>query len=408
MNRKKVIVVGGGASGMVAAIAAARHGAQVTILERMDRIGKKILSTGNGKCNLTNLKQDISKYRGNNPEFVLPVFEQFGLHETLDFFHALGIFTKDKNGYIYPLSEQASSVLDVLRMELENLDIKVICDCSIKSIIKNQNKFLITSNQKKIESDACILAVGGKAAPVTGSDGSGFQFAQKFGHSILEMVPALVQLQAKQSFFKNLAGIRIEGSVELYTNSELLAKEFGEIQLTKYGISGIPVMQISRFASMALLKKQKVTALIDFLPQMSKAELAEYLNLRFQKSINKTAETSMIGFFNKKLGNVLLKESNITLDQQATDISSKQIKKLVSNIKTLTIDIVAANPFENAQVTAGGIPTNEIINETLESKLVEKLYFAGEMIDIDGTCGGYNLQWAWSSGYVAGQNAAKR
>lgn len=408
MNRKKIIVVGGGASGMIAAITAARKGSEVTILEHMNRIGKKILSTGNGKCNLTNLKQDISKYRGNNPEFVLPVFQQFGVAETLDFFHELGIYPKDKNGYIYPNSEQASSVLDVLRMELESLNVNVVCECKINSIKRSKNTFIFETNHKVFQSDACILALGGKASPVLGSDGSGFKFVKTFGHSINEMVPALVQLKAKQSFFKNLAGIRVEGTVELWTDSQMVEKEYGEIQLTNYGISGIPVMQISRFASMALLEGQKVIAKIDFMPQMSSQQLKEYLKERFLNSKSKTAEESIIGFLNKKLAYVLLKESQIKVEQKATDITEKQLENLVTAIKTLKIDIVATNPFENAQVTAGGVPTEEMDNDTLESKIVNQLFFAGEMIDIDGTCGGYNLQWAWSSGYVAGKHAALR
>ncbi|RDU23071.1 BaiN/RdsA family NAD(P)/FAD-dependent oxidoreductase [Anaerosacchariphilus polymeriproducens] len=408
MSKKKVIVIGGGASGIVAAIAASRSGADVTILEHMKRIGKKILSTGNGKCNITNLNQDIKKYNGNNPEFILPVFEQFGVKETLDFFHAMGILIKDKNGYIYPNSEQASSVLDVLRMELENLNVEIICECKINGIKKIRNQFIINTNLKEYKSDACIMAIGGKAAPVTGSDGSGFLYVKEFGHTVLSMVPALVQLKAKQSFFKELAGIRIEGNVQLWSNSMLLASEYGEIQLTKYGISGIPVMQISRFASLELLKYKKVSAILDFNPQMNEEELKHYLKNRFKHSRNKTAEECFIGFINKKLGNVLLKESGINLNQNANGIKFEQIEVLVKKIKTFSIDIIAANSFENAQVTAGGISTTEINNKTLESKLVSQLFFAGEMIDIDGTCGGYNLQWAWSSGYVAGIHAAMR
>lgn len=408
MSKKKVIVIGGGASGIVAAIAAARSGADVTILEHKNRIGKKILSTGNGKCNLTNLNQDVKKYYGNHPEFIMPVFQQFGVTETLDFFHAMGILIKDKNGYIYPNSEQASSVLDVLRMELEYLKVEIICECTIKSIRKIRNQFVMKTNLKEYKSDTCIMAIGGKAAPVTGSDGSGFQYVEEFGHTVLTMVPALVQLKAKQSFFKELAGIRIEGKVQLWSDSILLSSEYGELQLTKYGISGIPVMQISRFASMELLKNKKVTAVLDFYPQMTEKELKNYLKNRFKHSHYKTAEECFIGFINKKLGNVLLKESGIALKQNANEIKLKQIEILAKQIKTFSIDILATNSFENAQVTAGGVSTKEINNETLESKLVSQLFFAGEMIDIDGTCGGYNLQWAWSSGYVAGIHAAMR
>lgn len=408
MEKKKIIIVGGGASGLVAAISAARAGADVTILEHMNRVGKKILSTGNGKCNLTNLKQGIENYHGNNPEFVVPIYQQFGVQETLDFFHGLGILTKDRNGYIYPNSEQASSVLDVLRMELDILNVKIVCECHIKRIAKKENKFLFDTNLDKFQSDACVMAIGGLAAPITGSDGSGFDFVKSFGHTVLKMVPALVQLQGKQVFFKELSGIRTEGTVELWIDSKYIVQESGELQLTKYGISGIPVMQISRYASMALLAKRKVTAMIDFMPFMNVENLEAYLRNRFQNSKIKTAEESMIGLLNKKLCVVLLKEAKINLNQNAVTITRKQIQILVQKIKSLKVDIINSNPFVNAQVTAGGISTNEIHNETLESQKVKQLYFAGEMIDIDGNCGGYNLQWAWSSGYVAGLHAATR
>lgn len=231
MKLKKVIIIGGGASGIMAAISAARKGAGVTLLEHMDRVGKKILSTGNGKCNYTNRVQDKSCYRGENPSFAWPVLKQFGFGDTLNFFLNLGIYPKEREGYLYPASGQASSVLDVLRMELSRLSVNVVTGADIKEIKKNQRGFHIETSQGSFHGDACIIACGLKAFPKSGSDGSLFPHIEKLGHTFIDIVPALVQLKAKQSFFKSIAGIRSDISVELYVNQKLIARDRGEVQL---------------------------------------------------------------------------------------------------------------------------------------------------------------------------------
>lgn len=403
-----VVVIGGGAAGIMAAITAARCGVKTAIIEHKDRIGKKILSTGNGKCNYTNALQGIAYYRGDHPAFVLPVFEQFGLEDTLKFFQEIGVYPKCKNGYYYPASEQAAAVLEVLRMELDFRKVEVLTECEIKRIDRQKNSISLDTNFGKISAKKVILATGLLAAPKTGSDGSLFPHIEKLGHHFTDIVPALVALQGKQSFFKAIAGIRAEIQLEIYINQKKIAMESGELQLTDYGISGIPVFQISRFATKALAKKEKVFVLLDFIPKLTAEELLVLLKERFYKFGNgKTASEALIGLVNKKLGDVLLKEAGISLQLPAKNVTKEQLGKLVGQLKSLRVDVTGSKTFEQAQVCAGGVNTNEVHNETLESYLTPGIYFAGELLDIDGICGGYNLQWAWSSGYVAGLHAAE-
>ncbi|SFA71176.1 hypothetical protein SAMN05216249_101155 [Acetitomaculum ruminis DSM 5522] len=405
-SKTKVIVLGGGAAGLVAAISAARAGAEVTIIEHKDRVGKKILSTGNGRCNMTNINQGVEHYFGENPDFVRGAFENLDAFHTVQFFNELGILTKNRNGYIYPNSDQASSVLDVLRMEINRLSVNVICKVTINKIVKQGAGFTLTGFGFSYYCDNLIIATGSKAVPSTGSDGSGYNFALKFGHRIVPVVPGLVALKSPQTFFKSIAGVRTDAIVKLYVNSTLERTEKGEIQLTNYGISGIPVMCLSRFAAIALNDKSKVRCVINFLPNFNTSTLTKMLVKRRSEARLKTCEEFMIGLLNKKLTNVILKLANIDLGKKAKYLSDSDLSRLADLICSFEVKINDTNSFDNAQVCAGGVDTNEIDPYTMESKKVKGLYFAGEIIDIDGTCGGYNLQWAWSSGYTAGVNAA--
>lgn len=420
-ERKRVIIIGAGASGMVAAICAARAGASVICIEHMDRVGKKILSTGNGRCNFTNRDQKAEYYRSGQPEFPWQVVERFPLERTLDFFEELGILAKERNGYLYPNSDQASSILDVLRMEMERQSIDVHVSCQVRSVMKKGKEFVVAADQGEFRGDCLILACGSKAAPVTGSDGSGYELARSLGHSVIAPLPSLVQLRCEEKDYKQLAGIRTEARVSLMAEEEfggkcssgnsskiwsVVAQEQGELQLTDYGISGIPVFQISRYAAMALHNKQKVRAVIDFLPQKSVDETRDLFKIRRETMPDKTCEQWMIGLLNKKLNVVLLKRAGIAPSALVRDIPDEKWNALLRQIKAFGTQVIATNSYEHAQVCCGGVDTAQVDARTLESKKTAGLYFAGEILDVDGICGGYNLQWAWSSGAVAGMAAA--
>lgn len=416
---KQVVVLGGGASGMMAAITAAREGVQVTIIEHNDRLGKKILATGNGKCNLTNRYQDLSCYRSEKPEKVQTILEQFSVEDTLTFFKDLGIYPMDKNGYIYPNSGQASSVLDVLRFEVEHLGVKVLTETVVKEIAPKQPKnghvsgYILsvfhkeTSTREKIEADGVVFATGSKAGNVSGADGSGYQLARKLGLKVIKPLPALVQLKCKESFYKALSGVRVQGRVTLLVDEKEVAEDMGEIQLTAYGISGIPVFQVSRFASEALENGKKVEALLDFAAEFSKEDLLSYFKERREKNPARIAEEFLLGFLNKKLSLCLLKNAKISLTGAYKGISDGQLEKLVQEVKAFPTEIIDTNGFAQAQVCSGGVALEEVTN-SLESVKHKNIFFAGECLDVDGICGGYNLQWAWSSGFVAGKNAAEK
>lgn len=407
--RRRIIIIGGGASGLTAAIGAARGGADVTIIEHMDRVGKKILSTGNGRCNMTNLRMEEDCYRCDQKGFPMEVIRGFGVDETLGFFRELGIEPRDRNGYIYPHSDQASAVLDVLRWEVERLGVVVILSCKAERIIPVHGRssgFRVHTDQGILAADAVILAAGSKAAPSTGSDGSGYELAKSLGHGVIKPLPALVQLRCQGNMYRQMSGIRTEAQVKLMAEGTLLAEDRGELQLTDYGLSGIPVFQVSRFASRALDQGKRVRALVDFMPSWEDGEAFGLLKKRVSLLGYKTAEELFTGLLNKKLALVLLKLADIRPAQRAGELSPRQLKQLLGQIKSYEAVVMSVNPFANAQVCCGGVDTREVDARTMESKILANLYLTGELLDVDGICGGYNLQFAWSSGMLAGRHAA--
>ena len=403
---RHVTVIGGGAAGMMAAITSAREGARVTILEHKERIGKKILSTGNGRCNFTNTYQTPACYRSDNRDFAWNIIQKFNVEKTISFFKELGIYPKDRNGYLYPYSDQAAAILEVLQIEIAKLDICVMTEINVLDIQPVKKGIRITTDKKTITADSVILACGSKAAPVTGSDGSGYQLAKLFGHRIVPVLPALVQLRCAEKFYKSISGVRVQGTVEIYADDIFLASDTGEIQLTNYGISGIPVFQVSRYAAKALYQKQSVTAVLNFMPDMNKDEFLSFLQERITLCPYKTLDEFFTGVFPKKLCELWIRLSRLPKEMRVSDLSGEQLEKLVLLIQHLRTHITETNAFEQAQICCGGVDTTEINPDTLESNYVPGIYFAGELLDVDGICGGYNLQWAWSSGYVAGKEAA--
>ena len=392
---KKIVVIGGGASGFMAAITAARAGASVTILEQNSKLGKKILSTGNGKCNLTNTRQTKECYGCTEQDFPYTVLEKFNFEDTISFFHEIGIYTKNKNGYIYPHSEQASSVVEVLEMEARNLKIKLKTQEKVSRIEPDGHGFLIHTNSWQYPCDCVILSCGSSASVIEGANGSGYELAQNLGHTIIEPLPALTGLKGYGKPFSKWAGVRAEAKLTLQIDEEKTVSEQGEVQLTDYGISGIPTFQISRYVSKAIAKGRSVSVFLDFLPEMTEIECLEFLNMRQQNRPYKNLKEMLTGLFPSKLIDVLLDRTN-------------DMGALVNNIKNYEVKIKETLDLDHAQVCTGGISCREVSSETLESKLVPGLYFCGEILDVDGICGGYNLQWAWSSGHAAGEAAANK
>ena len=394
---------------MTAAIRAAQAGAQVVIYERNDRVGKKILSTGNGKCNFSNEKMGADCYYGSGRTLVDTIYETFGVKETKEFFINLGMQIKDRDGYLYPASGQASTVLDVLRYELERLSVRVHTGQHVIDIAAKQSGLTVeTHDHGKENYDAVILACGGKAAPKTGSDGEGFLLAKKLGHKIFPTVPALVALRCEEDFYKRVTGVRCDAKLLLHVDGQPVRTEQGELQWTDYGISGIPVFQLSREAAYALQERRDVAVEIDLMPELGEddSSYSRFWAERWERQAGQSMEQFVTGLVNKKLGLLLLKIAGIKETDRTNDIALSQRKRLAGLYRSFTVKVRGTNTFDQAQVCAGGVDCREV-TDTLESRIVDGLYFAGEILDIDGVCGGYNLQWAWSSGTVAGQAAAE-
>ena len=405
-----IAVIGAGASGLFAAIAAAREAEKlrkkitVSVFEANSRVGKKILVTGNGRCNFTNENICPANFHGEE-ELAFRVYSDFDNIKTLGFFKSIALFPKsDFAGRVYPMSNQATAVLDALRCELSRLGIREITDTKITSLEKQGSGFILNGN---IKAKCCILATGGKAAAVQGSDGSGFLLLQKSGVSTTPLYPALVPLVC-EGFPKSLKGIRAQGRIAIRHQGKILCEDTGEIQYTEYGLSGIPSMQVSRFVSHALAeKKGDVIAVVDSCPSLTKEELYGVFSGIIENNPTMSCELLLAGLLPKRLGATLLSDCSVNPSMEAGKLHFAVIEKIIGAVKNKKYKVSAVKGFNDAQVTTGGIPASEINGNTLELKKIKGLFVAGEIIDVDGDCGGYNLQWAWSSGYKAGCNAVR-
>ncbi len=404
---RRVLIIGGGASGLAAAVSAARAGAKVAVLEHNRQIGKKLLVTGNGRCNLTNRDQSLSHYRGGSPEFIQKALNAFGLSETLELFHSLGVVIRDRDGYLYPYSDQASSVAEALRMEAEHYRVKLALNTEVQRICRENGRYLAETPGWTYEGDALILAAGSCAAPETGSDGSGYRFARAMGHTVIEPLPALVQLRSPDPAFPKLKGLRMEARVSLFSKERLLAEDRGEVQFTEYGLSGIPIFQVSRYGVKELHKGREVRVILNLLPFLKEEETEAFWEERIRIGSGKSAGQLLVGLFPKKMADCLLKRAGISADRPAAAFTDCEKKALLSACTAFEVKISACNGFDRAQVCCGGVDTREVNPETMESLQMPGLYFAGEILDVDGACGGYNLQWAWTSGWLAGYHSAE-
>ncbi|MDE5865880.1 MAG: aminoacetone oxidase family FAD-binding enzyme, partial [Lachnospiraceae bacterium] len=334
--KKKIAVIGGGAAGMMAAIQASGDETLVELYERNDRVGKKLLATGNGKCNFSNTEMNSSAYYGSAVSYYEKLFSEFGVTESVDFFSQAGMLIKDRNGYLYPASEQASTVLDILRITLESRGVHIYTGCKVERIDRIQENGrlqIITASDKgasdkKKQYDSVILACGGKAAPATGSDGNGFKIAKALGHHVTEVVPALVQLRCSEDFFKSVAGVRTQAELTLYIEGEAECSMQGELQLTDYGISGIPVFCFSREAAFAILHKKAVNVGINFMPQFEDNEYELFWKERWMKHKNQSLEQFLTGIANKKINQLIIRLSGCRPHEITNEISEKKRAKI--------------------------------------------------------------------------------
>ena len=405
---KKVVIIGAGASGLVTAIYAKKNGNDVILIEKNEICGRKILATGNGRCNYWNEDQSLSHYRGSNLKNIEDILNAKNEEEILMFFRKIGIEPRKKNGYYYPFSNQAISIQKALILEAEKQKVKILTDSEVVDILKNEKKFtIVLKNQNKIETDIVVLSTGSKAAPKTGSDGFGYEICKKFKHTINKPLPALVQLRANEKYLKDWEGVRAEVSVKLYENEKEIGKEVGEIQLTNYGVSGICVFNLSGRVSKGLEASEKEKIEINFLDGLNIKNEKQFINWMESRNRNlkdRNISEALEGILNYKLVKVLLSLSEIKPYQNWNELSENQKNKLAKNITKFSINIIGTNSFDKAQVCTGGIPLDEIDTKTMQSKKENGLYITGEMIDVDGDCGGYNLEWAWTTGMIAGNS----
>jgi hypothetical protein len=410
-DSNRIIVIGGGSSGMMAAISAARSGAKVLLLERKDRVGKKLLVTGNGRCNLTNADCHPSRFHGGDPGFVTGVLARFPVAKAIDFFEQLGIACKtEEQGKIFPQSDQASAVLDVMRYELERLGVDVRTGHEVQGVVAGAGGFrLLLGAGGELNAERVILAAGGAAGPQFGSDGSGFRLARQAGHRIIDPVAALVPLRLRADFLRKLKGVKFIGRAEVRCGQDVLRREAGEILFTDNGVSGPPVLQLSRAASIALIEHKAPLIVFDLFPGLDVEQLDAALANRFRQQGEKTLAFGLVGLLNKRVIPVLLAEAGIADPAiSCAALPDGERRRLAVLLKGWCIPVSGTMPWPEAQVTAGGVALTEVDAFTMQSRLVPGLYFCGEVLDVDGDCGGFNLQWAWSSGYVAGHSAAGR
>ena len=398
-------IIGGGASGMAAALAAAENDAvQVVLMERQARVGRKLQATGNGRCNLTNLHALEGGYHGEDPGFSEFALSDFGPEDTLAWFSRLGLFTvAEDSGRVYPYSDQANSVVDVLRFALEKPNITVKLGFEAEKVKKTPEGFLVQSREETVFCDALIIACGGLAGTKLGGSMSGYKLLRSLGHRCTRLRPALVQLKTSWGGTAGLKGVRANCRAAICHNGEKLAESTGELQFTEYGLSGPVIFEISRDACQG---GGDWVCRLDFLPQINEETLKRELLGRKRTSL--PASELLTGILHNRLGRVLTQAAGIRTAQAISELYEYEIGQAARAVKDFEIPLTEPMGMDCAQVTAGGIATEEFDRQTLESRLVPGLYACGEVLDVDGDCGGYNLQWAWSSGRLAGANAGRK
>ncbi len=396
-----VFVIGGGASGLTAAIKAGSAGAHVTILERNSICGKKLLLTGNSRCNYYNENQDIKFYHSNNIEIFKEIFEN-KKDNILNFFDELGIIPNIVNGYYYPYSNRSDSVVNALLSKIKSLNIEIKTEQQVINIEK-EDKFIITTDKNKFYADKVIISTGSKSYPKTGSDGIGYSLVKNLGHTTTKILPSLVMLEGEGNFYKDLKGVRSNAKLTLVENNKTIKEETGEVQFTDYGISGICTFNLSGIIAKGLNKGYTEKIYINFIPWFkgNKEEFLSWMNNQSRLLNGFTIKNILEGFLNYKVINTILKETNTSKDSTWKNSPKEQIIDLIMNFP---INIKSTKSFNVSQTCSGGVPLTEINPKTMESKIVKGLFLTGEILDVDGDCGGYNLSFAWMSGLIAGEN----
>ena len=395
-------IIGGGASGMAAALAAAENpNVQVVLMERQARVGRKLQATGNGRCNLSNLHAVSGGYHGEDAHFSDYAISRFPPEETLAWFENLGLYTvTEPSGRVYPYSDQANSVVDVLRFALEKPNIRLLTGMEVQKVSKTGEGFRITCENETISCDRLIIACGGLAGTKLGGSLSGYRLLAKFGHRATKLRPALVQLKSSWGGVESLKGIRANCHAAIFHDDRLHAQSTGELQFTQYGLSGPVIFEISRDVCTG---KGSWSCRLDFLPDL--AETALFERLKRRRAFDLPVQELFTGILHNRLGRVLCMEGGLQLTRSIRDLTDEEIRMAAACAKGLEVTLTEPMGMDSAQVTAGGVMTGEFDPRTMESKLVPGLYACGEVLDVDGDCGGYNLQWAWSSGRLAGYHA---
>ena len=397
-------IIGGGASGMAAALAAAENkNVQVLLFERQARLGRKLLATGNGRCNLTNKNVSLEHYHGDQKEFAGAVLEKYDLYDTIRWFSSMGLYTVDEpSGRFYPYSDQANSVVDVLRFALDKPNIQVLTGVEVTKVKKTGDHFIVETAEEGYCCDRLIVACGGLAGTKLGGSMSGYKLLMKFGHHCTKLRPTLVQIRSDWDALPSLKGVRANCMAVIFHNGKMHNASMGEIQFTEHGLSGPVIFDISRDVCH---EKGAWVCKLDLLPDLEREILLPMLRRRQQTDL--TAEDLLTGILHNRLGRVIVKEAGISGYVPISQLEDWELEKVCDKVFGLEIHLTEPMGMDSAQVTAGGIYTSEFDPYTMESKLVPGLYACGEVLDIDGDCGGYNLQWAWSSGRCAGENAGK-
>lgn len=402
---RRVAIVGAGASGLVCAIETARKGLDVTLFEKNTKVGRKILATGNGRCNISNENITLSRYHGESPSFAKEALRRFDTSTCKNYFRSLGLEMREgEEGRLYPMSHQASSVVDILLHEARSLGVHFMLESEVTRIETKGVAFGVYVNEQTYTFDACVIATGSVAMPTLGSSSSGYGFAKALGHSVIEAYPSLVQFVSNEAHLKEVSGVKMDAMVELYVANQKRASVQGDLLFTAYGLSGSAILDISRIASKAFVEGETVHVMLDLLPNLTREALNALLQKRLSFSKGKSLGLWLEGIIPKKLAQFIIHHTKVEHIQEASSLGAKEIKKIVFALKALRITIEGTKGFESAEVCAGGVDVRELNAKNLMSQKIENLYFCGEVLDIDGDCGGFNLHFAWASGYLVAQS----